>query len=82
MIDQHANRPSEDELLAFVQGNLSEDAASRIHAAMATDKQLAADVAFMAGMKTAMLDASEAQTAPGEFGWRKLEAEMNRLDAN
>ena len=78
MNGEFAQRPSDDELLAYVQETLPPEDMAKLRAALEADPALAADVAFMAGLKTAMQDAPNALTPPGEFGWHRLEAAIDQ----
>lgn len=78
MIDEASHRPSEEDLLAFVQGTLSDDAAAKVRVALEADDKLAADVAFMAGLKSTLQDQAELRAPSTEFGWRRFEAELDR----
>lgn len=78
MIDQSAQRPTDDELLAYIQGTLPPEGMANLKAALEADPALAADVAFMAGVKEAVQAAPNEQTPPGEFGRRRLNAAIDR----
>lgn len=68
---------SEDELIDFVRGSATPELSERIGDAMALNPALQAEIALMRGLKPA-LARSEGINPPGEFGWRKLEAEIKR----
>lgn len=68
---------SEDALLDYVRGSASAALSVQIEDAMADDPALRAEIALMRGLKPA-LSTDDGVNAPGEFGWRKLEAEIRR----
>ena len=73
-------RFEEEALLAYAQGAAGAELRARIEAAMAEDEALRAEVALMRGLKPALAGA-DAGNAPGEFGWKRLEAEIRRETA-
>ncbi|MCB1494063.1 MAG: hypothetical protein KDJ77_20035 [Rhodobiaceae bacterium] len=77
----NSSRPfSEDELLAHVRGAAPSDLSDRIDAQAARDPDLRAEIAVMRGLKPALVG-DDAGNPPGEFGWRRLEAEIRKDQA-
>ncbi len=81
MTDDISDRPTDEDLHAFALGTLAPEKARLVQAALDSDAALAADVAFMRGLKSAVQDDTDAPAPPGEFGWKRLEAEINKTSA-
>lgn len=69
---------SEDELLQFIHGHAPDDLAARIEQAQGRDRELAAEIALMQGLKPALAASAERSNPPGELEWRRLEADIRR----
>ncbi|MEM9138300.1 MAG: hypothetical protein AAGB15_00590 [Pseudomonadota bacterium] len=68
---------TEDDLLAHIRGEATTEMSREIESAMAENPALRAEVATMRGLRAAVKEAGTGP-APGEFAWRKLEAEIRR----
>lgn len=68
---------SEDVLLAYAQGRATPEQSARIKAAADSDPHLAAELAVMAGLRSALRDTTDAPDARA-FGWKRLEREIGQ----
>lgn len=68
---------NEDDLLSYVHGVAPDEIASRIEAHMEKDADFRAEITVMRSLKPT-LEGQEDHNQPGEFGWRRLQAEMER----
>ncbi|MEO1494568.1 MAG: hypothetical protein AAFV19_20665 [Pseudomonadota bacterium] len=69
---------TDDDLLSFAQGKAGPDVSAAIEEAQRDDPVLAAEIAMMQGLKPALAELSGGANPPGEFGWRRLEGEIDR----
>lgn len=77
---QKTGFPSDDDVLDYVAGRASPEAAERIEAVARDNPDLAADIALMRGAKAALAD-SKTDNPPGALGWARLERELDRMPA-
>ncbi|MEM0990040.1 MAG: hypothetical protein AAGK00_14275 [Pseudomonadota bacterium] len=73
-------RPSpftEDDLLAHIRGEATPETSNEIERAMAESPALRAEIATMQSLDVA-LKQPDGSAAPGDFAWRRLEAEIRR----
>ena len=68
----------EEELLAYIQGQADPDLASRIDQARRNLPDLDAELTLMTNLKPALGKMASELNPPGEFGWRRLEADIRR----
>lgn len=67
---------SDDDLLAYTRGEAPEELARRIESEISQNRDLEAEIALLGALKPAL--AADAINPPGELGWRRLEAEIQR----
>lgn len=71
---------TEEDLLSFVHAKASAETASGIQEQMDRDVAFRAEIALMRGLKSTLAEAAD-QNQPGEFGWHRLNAAIDREEA-
>lgn len=66
------DRPSEEDLLEYLSGRMSDSKAAEIESAVQDDPHLAAEIALMRSAREALAEGS-AENSPGALGWARLE---------
>lgn len=67
---------SDDELLAYARGDLPEVRSARLKAELSINPDLEAEISLLRALKPAL--ALDTSAHPGEFGWHRLKAEIQR----